>query len=820
MGYLDALVPATPSPRDLLERLRQLGIRDGVVAVAPGPLDEATLNLVRRVIISTGRHLFLELPQGKHDLAVMLGVYLQLMRLGARMQGQFSGEGFGGAVVVIGLNTNLTDRLRRIKIGSQSLSEALSARRIRADGSVVDLRGHITSADVRPDPLLYLNTSLGWPSLGGVHVGVAVIDRTSFRNVETLNRALAWCERHQASQIVVLSALGDVPPTTTSDNRHWVRWGWTPGLRAHMAYELGDERSCGPLSTNSLLAAPPRPVGTALYRAPELSTLRRACLRSVSAARKVDDGFPKGVAEAVQLLSTLAGLWGRVETANVWAALEPRGMTINTLARNVRGTTGTELRGPWALFRETHWPDLRHSVLRLTDLLTEYNPRFDVLLALLDWAAATRPGLPVRVRVRSRPAAGALAHDLADERPSFAEMLHDERPGDAALSVVPYSERLPWSDTPAVEFHLGVPPPWLRGALLSGEACEHVVVLDEDEQRWLNTVLDATNHEWCARLGAAAAALNFLPLPEPHIAPARTVFGPLGVDSRGLDHEHPAAPTPGIDLDRLFAAFSAAVARVDHDDEDGASESKPASGGRPALARGITLEPDGAIYWLPWDTRVEVLAGRRYCTVAVSAVTAGVALLIPRGEGRDELYQRLLRAAYQEADVMAAQRVLRRFRLAMHELHDRFGSWEDVARQLRHSGSSVEHGSTCSDWASGDAIAPDDVWDIRRVVRLTYTEDLLVDRAWVRISAIADELRRLHRNLGRLLSAAISEAAAGEAGPNLRRLSELCGGIDTTEILEEFDVRQVRAVSRPASVPSSQLRRLLLNTPAGAEQPA
>src|SRR4051794_41101267 len=79
------------------------------------------------------------------------------------------------------------------RVDRVSLSEALSAQRIRADGTVVDLHGEIGLADMRPDALLYLNTSLGWPALPGVRVGVAVIDRASFRNAETLTRALAWC---------------------------------------------------------------------------------------------------------------------------------------------------------------------------------------------------------------------------------------------------------------------------------------------------------------------------------------------------------------------------------------------------------------------------------------------------------------------------------------------------------------------------------------------------------------------------------------------------------------------------------------------------
>ncbi|MCW2852037.1 MAG: hypothetical protein JWM84_1701, partial [Nocardioides sp.] len=742
------------------------------------------------------------------------------MRLVARRQGHFSRAGFGGAVAVIGLNTNLTERLRAIKVDRVSLSEALCARRIRADGTVVDLRGTVGPADERADALLYLNTSLGWPALPGVHVGVAVIDRTSFRNSETLTRALAWCERHGADRIIVVSHLGEPPQPPLTDGAHWIRWAWTPGLRSDVVHELGDGPICGPLSTNPLLDQPPRSVGAAVYIAPELSQLRRTCLRGIAAARRVNPPFPRCVADAVQLVNLLGALWGRVETANVWAAAEPRGTTIHALVRQVRQATGEELRGPWAAFRETHWADLRAAALRLAELLTEYNPRLDMLLSLLDWAAAARPDARVVIRTNSRAGAGALVGDLTEQRPSLEDLLGHGDPTSARLAVLPYSDRLPWACTPALEIHLGVPAPWRRSALLSGEASEHLVVVDADEQRWLTTVLTGMNDEWTATLEGAAQTLDLLPLPAQHIPAPQVVYGPIGIDDRGVDSDETTpVPMPGIDLDRLFAAFSSAVSQVDRGDEDDGRDPATPAGGRPMLARALTLEPDGAEYWLPTDSRAEIVAGSRYSRVAVRDITAGMAVLIPRGESRDELYHRLLHAAHQDVDVMAVQLMLRRFRMAMHELYDRFGSWTEVARALRHRGSSVQSGNTCAAWASGEVIAPEDINDIRRVGRLTWDENLLIDRTWERIGAIAEELRRLHRSLGRLLSAAIGEVAAGRPGPNLDQLSQVCGGIDTTEILEEFEVRQVRDVSAPTTVPSSQLRRLL--TPAaGARRSA
>jgi len=65
----------------------------------------------------------------------------------------------------------------------------------------------------------------------------------------------------------------------------------------------------------------------------------------------------------------------------------------------------------------------------------------------------------------------------------------------------------------------------------------------------------------------------------------------------------------------------------------------------------------------------------------------------------------------------------------------------------------------------------------------------------------------------------LAEAASGQPGANLRRLSQLCGGIDTAEILEEFEVRRIRSVGPATSVPSSQLGQLL-PIPADLGRPA
>lgn len=811
MPYLDVLVPAVTNPGDLLERLRRRRLTDGGTTVDPGPLDEATLNLIRRVLTDTTRDLAVALPQGRHDVAVALGVLLQLNRLGARMRGRFDGEGFDGPLVVVGLNVNLTERLRRLKIGAENLSEALHAQRVRADGTVIDLRGTISPARAWSDGLLYLNTSLGWPQLPKVRPGLVIIDRTSFRNRDTLDAALIWAATHEARRVVALTVLGEPSPPALKDDARWLRWGWTPGLRRDIGHELGHPRDCGPLSTNVLLLVPRRSVVLAEYQAPALTRLRRQCLSGIAAARRTNLPFPRRIAEAMQLVNVLTGTWGKLSTADLYAAQEPRGVSSTTLQRMLRERRDGELPYEWRGFQETRWPDLRRDLLDLAELLNEYNPRFEMLRAVIAWAQMHRADARLIVRTQTRSAARALVQDLIEADPQLKPSLVAADEATAVIVVTAYGERLSWARQATVEVHLGVPPPWRRACLMGGEATEHVLVVDGDEKHWACRVLQELNNEWQTVLQETAAKLDFDCPAGLHLSQPRTVYGPVTVDDRGQAVGE-STDLPRLDLDHMFADFNSALSKIDRGQDDIGTDVRALASTHRVLARLVILEPGDAQYWLPAEATAEVLVGTRYSATPTAALTTGMTLVIPRGETRDQLYDRLLQAAHHEADVAAVTMVLDRFRKATRALYDQCGSWEAVARALRNRGSHVQTAQTCKNWAEGMVIAPDDIEDIRRVAWLTKRYDLTADRAWERMGIIAAELRRLHRELGRVLSGAIAEAARGQSGENLRKLSELCGGIDPAEVLEEFELRRIQHVGTPTAVPASQLRKLIRST--------
>ncbi|WP_157719850.1 DISARM anti-phage system protein DrmE domain-containing protein [Microlunatus sagamiharensis] len=799
-------MPADTDPDDLLERLRKRRLKDGRLTVELGPLDHALLRLLDVALPEPGSRLWMELPRGRHDVAVMCGVYLQLRRLGEQRQGVFDGLGFRGPVVVIGYNTNLTERLRKIRIGAESLSEAISAGRVRANGTVVDLGGVVSPATSWSNGLLYLNTSLGWPTLRGVKPGVVIIDRSGFASDDTLLRALQWAGAHTAGRVLVLADIGGVPPKVGLPFRVWP---WAPQLVRDVRDELGKEPACGPLSTNPLLNALQARPTAAVYTAPALTAARTRCFAGVRAARRVSRELPRGVDEAVTLLNVCAGLWGTVRSYNECAAAETQAPSLATLGRMIRETHGNDLRGAWSGFAETRWADLRQNALTLLELLEERNPRLDMLEGVLDRVARTHPGVPVVVRTASRAGAHALAMDLTARRPQLTGVLASGS-DEAALRLLPYSAKLAWTAKPVVEIHLGVPAPRRRTSLFSGEANERVVVCDPDELVWLQRVLDEQTRRWDLDLGATTAALRLDGLPSIEVRPTKVLLGPLPLDERGAGSDVTPLQVPVLDLLSLFSEFDKAVAGAAPDEAPSADEATDAAAaGREVLAVPVRLVPGTTMCWLAADSTVDVIVGQAYTTSPATDLRAGMSVVLPRGDTGVGLFDRLLAASRQDVDVRAVETMLSRFRRAVLQLHDISGTWDGVVTRMQSMGSSVTSGATCRAWSRGDSIAPDDPEDIRRVGLLTHSIELTGQEQWQRLGRMAEQLRGMRRDLGRLAARATSEAASGASGAALEALSKAYGGIDVSEVVEEFDSHKVAAVGPASLVHAARLRRVL-----------
>lgn len=812
--YLDCLVPPDAGPADFFERVHSLRMTDRGRTVDLGPLDRATLTLLSRALASEQRSVYLSLPRGRHDLAVLIGIYLQLIRRGAELTGGAPCPVPDGPVVVVGLRTNVTVRLAQLAIGRQNLSRALRMQRIRGDGRVVDLQGKITRAVDSPSGLFYLNTALGRPSLG-TRVGTVVIDRTSMANDQSWERALAWASEHDAARVVAVADLGTQP----GSSRAWTQWPWTPALRADVRHTLGHRPAYGPLTSNALLAHRPAAApSAAVYRHGHLAELYRTAVTGVVAARRVHtpEPWPQPIADAVRLLNLLWCSWGSIGRQDAWQVLMGRGSGARALARSVSHGTLEGRSGPWGLFRETQWPDLRRGVLDLYELLYDGNPRRDLLLALIDWARADRAGVPVLVRTRSRSAAAAVAEELADALGGDADtLLLPPQPGPAAsrgagaLHVMPYTERLAWDASPRLELHLGVPSALRTGVLFSGAADEHVAVVEQSEYSWLERSAGRALHSWHEQIRQSAAVLRLGEVPEPATPPLPVAYGPVDLSgpSPAPDDSPQRDSRLALDLSALFEDYDAPARAIATPADPGRSATAvPADDPVPATA--VLTEPDGAVLWLRSDEQVDVLIGQRYARMPVNALTPGNRLLRARGDGQSRLHDRLVMVIHDSAEVTAMDTMIGFFRQAITAVHEQQGSWPNVLTALKKLGSEVSSWQAVSKWADGSVIAPEDPQDIHRVALLAQDTRLTAGRTWQRLARMAEELRRLHRALGHTAAAAMTEAARGTEGPALRQLKTLCSGIDVSEVLEEFDLVVVRRVGGRKNVPAAALGRV------------
>ncbi|MGA5564724.1 hypothetical protein ACPCUV_26640 [Streptomyces platensis] len=775
-----------------------------------GPLDRATLTLLLRALASDQRSVYLGLPRGRHDLAVLIGIYLQLIRRGAELTGGSPCPVPDGPVVVVGLRTNVTVRLAQLAIGRQNLSRALRMQRIRGDGRVVDLQGKITRAVDSPSGLFYLNTALGRPWLG-TSVGTVVIDRTSMANDQSWERALAWASEHDAARVVAVADLGTQP----GSGRAWTQWPWTPALRADVRHTLGHRPAYGPLTSNALLAhRPAATASAALYRHEQLAELHRTVVAGVVAARRVhtSESWPQPIADAVRLLNLLWCSWGSIGKQDAWQVLMGRGSGARALARSVSRGTLEGRAGPWGLFRETQWPDLRRGVLDLYEVLYDDNPRRDLLLALIAWARADRAGVPVIVRTRSRSAAAAVAEELADTLGVDADsLLLAPRPGPAAnggasaLHVMPYTERLAWDASPRLELHLGVPSTLHTGVLFSGAADEHVAVVEQSEYTWLERSASRALHGWHEQIRQSAAVLRLGEVPESATPPLPVAYGPVDLSgpSAAPDDLPQRDSRLTLDLSALFEDYDASTRAIGTPANP--SHSATAAADDPVPATAVLTEPDGAVLWLRSDEQVDVLIGQRYARMPVTALTPGSRLLRARGDGQSRLHDRLVMVIHDRAEVTAMDTMIGFFRQAITTVYEQRGSWPDVLTALKNLGSEVSSWQAVSKWADGSVIAPEDPQDIHRVALLARDTRLTAGGTWQRLARMADELRRLHRALGHTAAAAMTEAARGTEGPALRQLKTLCSEIDVSEVLEEFDLVAVRRLGGQKRVSASAL---------------
>jgi hypothetical protein len=701
-------------------------------------------------------------------------------------------QAFGGPIVVVGMNTMVLDRLRAIQIANITLADGLQTCRLRSDGRLVDASGTLTDFKERPNALVYLNTRVGWPRLaGGCTPGVVVIDRTSFAGADLLDRALAWADAQRTRTVIVVADVGDelTERKLLKGPRHFLRWPWSRQALQAAVWELGAKAPSGSmLSTNALCREALRPLEAACFTAsPQDAAFRRVILGLID-AKRVSDPWPRPLILARRLAYGLAQLLPPLDEYNQWAALDHRTTALSSLRYDIEGQRGgNTFPDAWAAYAETRWPELRKDLVDLYDLIQQDNPKLYALAYALERLTAEHPSVPLVIRVPNEAAGSALDAALAKVLPELA-------PDGTKIRCVPWAEHLPWADRPLVEIHPAAPPPSRLSVLWSMESTAAYFLaypFELDVLRNAQARVHRGQREALALtrdgLLADASPIQFVP---DDLAIAFT----LDVDRRPPSSK--TTPDLSMGVEVLFEDIPLESSEVRDSTSVG-------DGATTVLARPVVLEPDGAVWWIRTHGQVETLVAERVVYLRPEELHAGVVVVVPRGEGRDELFGRLVAAAHRRDDLEAFEVLFRRWREACWTAYHHCGTWHVVEDRMRRQGSTVTWQSPRS-WAVGTTMAPDNAEDIARIGRISG--DALIEQQYRRLDAMARRVRGLHTKLGRLLSAAMSQAL-DQGGPSLDLLTRILG-TDPTELLEEFELRAVRSVGAERTIPSSDIRRV------------
>ncbi|HEX5758565.1 MAG TPA: hypothetical protein VF121_05185 [Thermoanaerobaculia bacterium] len=764
-------MPASDCNLSFEGALARVVLRDGLERVRLCPPDLVLADLARRLALSQGSAVLarVEIPRGAHDLAVALAMEAQLARL--RDRNEARSTAVTGSIIVVGTDTAVQARLGKVSVQGISLDKGLRVGRIRGDGRIV-----LPGCDpLRFQPgrgaLLYLNTRVGWPRLPGERDGLVLIDRTSFAALDLLDGALRWAREHGARHILVLHDQGDMEARQPADLAWTLDCATLAALDAP-AWAVRDRLPASGLTLIRLVAGQAPRIGIAHVGASVIETLSSSIHGHIVAARRIANRLPYPLFAAARLLGTANALGGQVRTHDQTAALMPRAQPLGDLARAVEGGHN-RLEGSWAGYRETRYAALQADVTRLFSALDVANPKFEALVFLLDDLRRRQIPPAVVVRASDDAAALALEEDLFEFDADLAEGVH----------VVSLRQRLPWAANGIVEVLTGLPPPWRRDALWSGEARERIVVA----YGWEAAVLQRVAEEESARVRDR--------IPPALAVTASSVTRPTSIPTVFRREQR---ATPG---DATFRTFDLDLTEVIGDLEPEPYVAvRTDSRGRstwPVLVRPVTLSPDGAVWLVPEEVDVEVLLGDRFRHLRAAHLKHGDNVIVPRGSGRESLFARALAVVKGQGAYVDVEFILGRWRRACRALLKKAGTPQRARRMLTDESATTS--TQLEAWADGTTLAPNDCEDMARVARLAGDEWLLQN--WKRVATLVRQVRGSHISLGHTISGAMRETVAGR-GPNLDRLADLLG-VDAAAILDEFDARIVESVSDPICVPAA-----------------
>lgn len=717
-------------------------------------------------------------PRGANDVALCLALtnqFTQLSRITSPLAAMLSP--WKGSIVVIGHNSGVQTRLGELQVRRAAMrggvANALRAYRVRTDGRLSAPDGSVTDHTGGQGRLLYLNTRIQWPVLTEERDPLVIVDATRLGATANLQKALKWAATHNARHLIVVAHLGDTGTLEELERAGHAAWMFdlSRGACADLVHELGRPSGDSRLSCNELLLARTSSVRVREVAAPELNEHLLAGLSVLPDAPTGRDNWPYPVIQAHRLLSGCRRLIDDVTSYNQAAALDPWITTLGGASRTVeRSAEFRPTPDRWRMFHTNHWGGVRHAALTAYELISAGNPKLEALIDEID-RALRDPDRTVVVRTADRLGANALPATLL------------ARLGEEAMSrvvVARAGEVLQWLGAaagPVTEILPGAPSSWDTTWLFTAESTDRVILTYPLETPWIERAARRTFHGLGRRRHAFFDRFN--------------LGDPAPFDEQvELPAESPASAREAVvlklpDLWERILELEAPTSTAEE-----VAEQVVRHGNRSLSPELSVRTDDGRVHLIPGDHEVEVFIAGRYRIRLGRELQAGDQMLYTTGSGRDSLFTRLVAASHRTMRVDDLDVVMRRFRTACRTIRTREGSWAAGNRKLRDAGAAAS--TQLQHWAEGNTIAPDEPGDVLIVATLAKDEALASN--WFRIEALASELRRVHRNLGRCLSSAIAEALEG-GGPNVRRVAEMVG-VDGPEILDEFTAATIIEINR------------------------
>ncbi|HDH26345.1 MAG TPA: hypothetical protein ENH00_09155 [Actinobacteria bacterium] len=770
--WVDSVLPPDGLPKPVA-RIANLRIRDGSDTFTLGPVDQllAVLSHTYLTARMSNEHVVFRLPRGRHDIAILVGIVFQLLRVQAWHETDGVDQGaFSGPVVVVGRDTAVQKRLSQISLpgtGVGQMADAVAACRVRADGRIVEPDGSVLPYRAGAKRLLYLNTRVGWPDLQ-VSDAVGVIDRTTLRDRRSYEAAVGWLQG-RACRIVTVADTDDPEVHTILNDlgASTINWELSAGVMSDVGYVVGAGQGDSRLSTNTLSGWCPTLIDHPVI-ANDVDRLFRRAYGALASARQVDAPYPIPVRNAARLLSVLQRSPVNLASYGKAAAGDPRLRSPKSLQRLLEQHHASFV-GPWRAFETTDWSALRRCVLEVFDMISEKNPKQHALLDALDLVRRRQPASKLVIRAPNRVAATLMREEL-EEHGAL----------DGRMEVNTWSSRSRWRAA-ATEIWPGLPP-WAHRSLLStAETTDVVLVGYPGELQVLSALLDGSADQRKKALTSSAIRFGFI---APDSEPAPRIYESSQLESRQPD---PSDISVDVDYGRIAARALSVI------DDIGEERSVPMrSRGSEEIVSLVPIRLDGkSIWWVSLDDAVGTLIHDAYHHRLVRELRPGDLVVVPRGEGRTELFSRLVAAFHTSADVNDLDFLLARFRLACWKLRNQSSNWRQVQKRLERNNASAI--TQARSWANGSTIAPADPEDVQLVARLVG--DTYLAKSWAGVASVAKEVRTLHRKLGRIVNGALSEAIDG-FGPHMKKVQDLLGE-SGVEILDEFAVHRVVAIGQP-----------------------